>query len=276
MMNEKILSNMNWLGDPGVTLVSDDGYQYICHSLVLGIHYENIRQILAHERMKEYVLIFQQTNHLELKELINTAYASFEKIIEGKNDINSYGKIIDPHIEQKESFLSYDQNKETDIQSRKSKDFSVKVADISSSQVNGAKIATSKVSCGTFAVNNGQSNKSEEIKVVDKEGDEAKISHWRNADASPVFQSEINLKSEEEVSKTIDYLFKNQNLPQNLVCEVCSKSYKTRKIFNQHLRRLHPEKLGDKKCQKCHFCNFNSSNIQVMKNHVLWNHKEMC
>jgi len=86
---------MNWLGDPRVTLVSDDGCQYICHSLILGIHDENIRQILSHERMMEYVLIFQQTNHSELKEFINTAYASFEKLIKGRNNINSYDKITE-------------------------------------------------------------------------------------------------------------------------------------------------------------------------------------
>ena len=94
-MIENILSNMNWLGDPRVTLVSDDGCQYICHSLVLGIHDENIRQILSHERMKDYILIFQQTNHLELKEFINTACASFEKIMKGRNNIISYDKITE-------------------------------------------------------------------------------------------------------------------------------------------------------------------------------------
>ena len=87
MIIEKILGNMNWLGDPRVTLVSDDGCQYICHALVLGIYDENIRQILSFERMKEFVLIFQQTNHLELKEFINRAYTSFETIINGKNNI---------------------------------------------------------------------------------------------------------------------------------------------------------------------------------------------
>jgi len=90
-------------------------------------------------------------------------------------------------------------------------------------------------------------------------------------------RSEIHLKSDEAVRKTIENLFKSQPKPkiklsQNLVCEVCSKSYETRSKFTQHLKRVHPEKLGDK---KCHFCDFNSSNTQVMKTHVLWNHKEM-
>ena len=186
--------------------------------------------------MKEYVLIFQQTNHLELKELINTAYVSFEKIIEGKNDFNSYGKITDPHIEQKESFLSYDQNKETDIKFRKNSDLDVKVDNKSSSSVNEAKIANSKISigCGTFADNNGQSDKSEEIEVVDNDSDEAKILQWLNADASPVFKrSEINLKSDEEVRKTIENLYKSHPKPkmkllQHHVCDACSKSYETR------------------------------------------------
>jgi len=129
-----------------------------------------------------------------------------------------------------------------------------------------------------LADNNGQFNKSEEMEVVDYDSDQAKILQSLNANASPMLKrSEINLKSDEAVRKTFENLFKSQpkpkiKLPQNLVCEVCSKSYETRSKFTQHLKRVHPEKLGNK---KCHFCDFNSSNAQVMKTHVLWNHKEM-
>ena len=54
---------------------------------------------------------------------------------------------------------------------------------------------------------------------------------------------------------------------------MCSKSYETRSKFTRHLKQVHPEKLGDK---KCHFCDFKSSHAQIMKTHVLQNHKDMC
>ena len=117
---------MNWLGDPRVTLVSDDGCHYICHALVLGIDDKNIRQILSFESMKEFVLIFQQTNHLELKEFINTAYSSFEKIMKGRNNINSYDKITEKNKKRNTGINKLKDNiinHEIDIEERENDDY---------------------------------------------------------------------------------------------------------------------------------------------------------
>ena len=64
-MDDEIRQNMCWLGDSNVTLVSDDGQELQCHQSVLGIYDENLRSLLGHNKMKEYVLLFQDINHLE-------------------------------------------------------------------------------------------------------------------------------------------------------------------------------------------------------------------
>ena len=69
-MIKKMLSKRSWLGDPNVTLVSDDGHKLLCHQSVLGIHDENLRSILSHHKMNEYVLIFEQTTNLELDKYV--------------------------------------------------------------------------------------------------------------------------------------------------------------------------------------------------------------
>ena len=81
-----------------------------------------------------------------------------------------------------------------------------------------------------------------------------------------------------EVRTTIENLFKSKPKSyvkplQNLVCDVCSKSYETKRKYTRHLKQVHPEKISDK---KCHFCDFNSSQAPVMKAHVLQNHKDIC
>ena len=80
-------SSVDWLGDPKVTLISEDGHQYLCHQSVLGICNENLRIVFTHDKMKEYVFIFQDTNHSALKELIGTAYSSFDILVRNYKNI---------------------------------------------------------------------------------------------------------------------------------------------------------------------------------------------
>ena len=43
-------SSVDWLGDPKVTLISEDGHQYLCHQSVLGISNENLRIVFTHDK----------------------------------------------------------------------------------------------------------------------------------------------------------------------------------------------------------------------------------
>ena len=79
-MIKKMLSKRSWLGDPNVTLVSDDGHKLLCHQSVLGIYDEKLRSILTHHKMNEYVLIFEQTSHLELDKYVLALYSSFDRL----------------------------------------------------------------------------------------------------------------------------------------------------------------------------------------------------
>ena len=88
-MDDEIRQNMCWLGDSNVTLVSDDGQELQCHQSVLGIYNENLRSLLGLNKMKEYVLIFQDINHLELVEYMLQMYLSFETKIQNINDNES-------------------------------------------------------------------------------------------------------------------------------------------------------------------------------------------
>ena len=85
-MVDEMRKNMCWLGYPNVTLVSDDGQQLLCHQSVLGIYNENLRSLLGHNKMKEYVLILQDINHVELIEFKHKMYSSFDTIIQNIND----------------------------------------------------------------------------------------------------------------------------------------------------------------------------------------------
>ena len=88
-MIDEMKKKVCWLGDPNVTLVSDDGQQLLCHQSVLGIYNENLRSLLGLNKMKEYVLIFQDINHLELVEYMLQMYLSFETKIQNINDNES-------------------------------------------------------------------------------------------------------------------------------------------------------------------------------------------
>ena len=81
-MSTEIIENMPWLGDPNVTLVSDDGYKFLCHQIILGIYDNNLKSILTHNKMTEYIFLFQSINYTELKEYIHTIYSSFNRLIE--------------------------------------------------------------------------------------------------------------------------------------------------------------------------------------------------
>ena len=67
---------------------SDDGQQWqlLCHQSVLGIYNENLRSLLDHYKMKEYVLILQDINHIELIEFKHKMYSSFDIIIQNIKD----------------------------------------------------------------------------------------------------------------------------------------------------------------------------------------------
>ena len=86
-MRDEMRKNICWLGDPNVTFVSDDGHQLMCHQTVLGIYNENFRPLLVHDKMKEYMLILQDTNHLELIEFMHQIYSSFDTIIQKSNHV---------------------------------------------------------------------------------------------------------------------------------------------------------------------------------------------
>ena len=81
MINE-IVENVSWLGDPKVTLVSDDGHEFLCHQIILGIYNKNFKSILTNNKMSEYIMLFQSTNYRELKEYIETIYSSFNGLMQ--------------------------------------------------------------------------------------------------------------------------------------------------------------------------------------------------
>ena len=77
-MIDEMFSKRSWLGDPNVTLVSDDGHKRLCHQSVLGICNENLRSILSHHKLNEHVLIFEQTSYFELNKYVDALYSSFD------------------------------------------------------------------------------------------------------------------------------------------------------------------------------------------------------
>merc|ERR1712243_93386 len=80
-MIDEMLAKMSWLGEPDVTLVSDDGHKILCHQSILGIYDKNLRSILSHYKMNEHELIFEQTSHFELDNYVKELYSSLDKLI---------------------------------------------------------------------------------------------------------------------------------------------------------------------------------------------------
>ena len=93
-MIDEIFSKRSWLGDPNVTLVSDDGHKCLCHQSVLGICNENLRSILSHHKLNEHVLIFEQTSYFELNNYVDALYSSFDNfVLTCKEKIENSGQI---------------------------------------------------------------------------------------------------------------------------------------------------------------------------------------
>ena len=286
MMDESE-DNMSWLGDPKVTLVSDDGYQFLCHQIILGIYDKSLKSILAANKMAEYVLIFQSTNNIELKEYIDTVYSSISKLIqkytenidqipqENSNNINTYkensttmnhemkddeknstpNQNIPSTIDAKNSKVKEGANKELDIKL----EYKCELCDFSA-------FRKSSILRHFKSVHDGKKYDCDEcgksVRYLKQHKNRRHSKNQKSVHEGKKYDCD-------ECGKSVRYLkdHKNRRHSENtktLNCKICDKSFHYKQNLKVHIKRNH-----DKKIFNCDQCNFSASLNSFLKQHLL-------
>ena len=74
----------SWLGDPDVSVMSEDGHRVLTHRAVLGLYSSSLRHLLSINPTETCMIIFHDMNSLKLEEIIGIARNNFQKLfIEG-------------------------------------------------------------------------------------------------------------------------------------------------------------------------------------------------
>ena len=86
---------LSWLGDPDVSVMSEDGHRVMTHRAVLGLYSSSFRHLLSINPAETFI-IFHDVNAMQIEEIISKARINFNKhIIEGyqKDDQENQTKL---------------------------------------------------------------------------------------------------------------------------------------------------------------------------------------
>ena len=95
---------LSWLGDPDVSLMSDDGHKVMTHRAVLGLYSSSFRHLLSvNQSGEKCALIFHSVSSDQLEETVTAAKQHFQGVYgeESEIDTNTRNKYYEEDLPYK-------------------------------------------------------------------------------------------------------------------------------------------------------------------------------
>ena len=89
---------LSWLGDPDVSVMSEDGHRVMTHRAVLGLYSSSFRHLLSINTNETCMIILHDVDSMQLEEIIRSARKKFQRFFMGeyqmKEDDESQTELI--------------------------------------------------------------------------------------------------------------------------------------------------------------------------------------
>ena len=254
--------SITWLGDPDVSVMSEDGHMVMTHRSVLGMYSTSFRHLLSINPAdrEQCIIICHDIDSMYLKEMIRNAQLNFQTFIYEHEDNHSEDveELQTKLISTVSSINVNEENKGlTDSQFKKKnvmkligtmpKELQIEIVKMESEHSQESESSSTKP-CASSILSDG---------VADADRTESSIQEGKNHTSKSV-QGNVTTHANK----------KHLGNPKTYLCDQCDFKARDSTVLKRHQRAVHE---GIK--LPCNFCEFKASYESSIRNHIRYVHE---
>ena len=246
--------SLSWLGDPDVSVMSEDGHMVMTHRSVLGLYSSSFRHLLSINPAEggQCMIICHDMDSIHLKEMIRNAQLNFQRF--------TYEHHHSEDVEEHHTKLINEENKRlTDGQSKKKnvmklietmpKELQIEIVKMESEHRQESESSSTKPSASSI-LSDG---------VADADRTESSIQEGKNHTSKSV-QGNVTTHANTQ----------HLGNPKTYLCDQCDFKAGDSGVLKRHQRGVHE---GIK--LPCNFCEYKSSYEANIREHIRYVHKKI-